>query len=138
MHLVNVEIELQPVYHEEPPDIRVGVNDFMTPWILDTTRKFSFKFYAESQSILQVEFVNKRPGDTVVGKNLDKAVIVKSVSFFDITDPKFAWAGMYQTQHSSNAVSQTYLSWNGTWTLRFDVPVFTWMHHVQGLGWIYQ
>jgi hypothetical protein len=60
------------------------------------------------------------------------------VSFFGITDPKFAWAGMYQTQHSSNAVSQTYLSWNGTWTLRFDVPVFTWMHHVQGLGWIYQ
>jgi len=138
MHLVDVEIELQPVYHKEPPDIRVGVNGSMTPWILDSARKFPFKFYAEYQSILQVEFVNKQPGDTVVEKNLDKAVIVKSVSFFGITDPKFAWAGMYQRQHNHNAVSQTYLSYNGTWTLQFDVPVFSWMHRVQGLGWIYQ
>jgi hypothetical protein len=33
--------------------------------------------------------------------------------------------------------NHTYLSWNGKWTLTFDVPVFTWIHRVQNLGWIY-
>jgi hypothetical protein len=85
-----------------------------------------------------VEFLNKLPNDTVPGSNLDKAVVIESVSFFGITDPKFAWAGVYHPVDQDPLSAHTYLSWNGTWTLRFDVPVFTWMHQVQDLGWIYQ
>ena len=30
-----------------------------------------------------------------------------------------------------------YLGWPGTWTLDFTSPVFTWIHQIQSLGWIY-
>ena len=65
-----------------------------------------------------------------------------------IQDPKFAWAGIYrpeypepwaseQTNLATELSSHTYLGWNGTWRLTFGVPVFTWIHQVQNLGWIY-
>ena len=99
---------------------------------------YSFKFYSHTASKLQVEFLNKKPGDTVTESGLDKAVVIESVSFFGITDPRFAWAGTYKPVHGSVLAAHTYLSWNGLWTLEFDVPVFTWMHNLQSLGWIYQ
>lgn len=138
LYLVDVAIRLRPVYHADPPEIRVGPNGFLNPWTLHETKDFGFKFYSRTPCTLQVEFLNKLPNDTVPESNLDKAVVIESVSFFGITDPKFAWAGVYQPVETNSLSSHTYLSWNGTWTLHFDVPVFTWMHQVQGLGWIYQ
>jgi hypothetical protein len=120
--------------------------------VLRETRDFGFKFYSRTPCTLQVEFLNKLPNDTVPGSNLDKAVVIESVSFFGITDPKFAWAGVYEpiypepwaTEQQDQGVvlkqrlcPHTYLSWNGKWTLTFTVPVFTWIHRVQNLGWIY-
>ena len=31
-----------------------------------------------------------------------------------------------------------YLSWNGTWSLDFTVPIFTWIHTIEDLGWVYR
>jgi hypothetical protein len=99
-----------------------------------------------------VELLNKIDAGSVPEKSLDKAVIIDSVSFFEISDPKFAWVGVYEpnypepwateqrtqgvvlTQHLS---PHTYLGFNGKWTLTFDIPVFTWIHKIQNLGWIY-
>ena len=138
LHLVDVSICLRPIFHADPPEIKLGPNEQLSPYQLTETRTFNFRFYSRSSSILQVKFCNKNPNDTVPELNLDKVVVVESVSFFGITDPRFAWAGVYHPEQGGELVSHTYLSWNGTWTLNFDVPVFTWMHRVQGLGWIYQ
>jgi hypothetical protein len=138
LSLVDVVVRLRPIYHNDPPEIRVGPNGFLSPHTLTETRDFGFKFYSRTPCTLQVELLNKGPNDTVPESNLDKAVVVESVSFFGITDPKFAWAGIYQPMDRDALSPHTYLSWNGTWTLSFDVPVFLWMHQVQGLGWIYQ
>ena len=32
---------------------------------------------------------------------------------------------------------ENYVDWNGIWVLDFTVPVYTWLHKVLGLGWIY-
>jgi hypothetical protein len=105
--------------------------------------KINFEFESADSCELTVELVNK---------TAQEAVVIESVNFFGIEDPKFAWAGVYapiypepwatEQQNQGVVLKQhlgphTYLGWPGKWTLTFDVPVFTWIHRVQNLGWIY-
>ena len=146
---VELDIHLRSVWHNNPPEINIGINDNIQQIILSQDQTFHYEFISDNTSIITVELLNKIDADTVPDKQLDKAVIIESVSFFGISDPKFAWAGVYEPKYpepwySEQTVkpepllkSHTYLSWNGKWTLTFDLPVFTWIHGVQNLGWIY-
>ena len=146
---VKMAVCLQPVWHNDPPEINIGINDNIQRIILRDNQTFHYEFTANNQATLLVELLNKTDADTIPDKGLDKAVVIKSVSFFDITDNRFVWAGEYYPKYpepwySEQTVkpepllkSHTYLCWNGKWTLTFDVPVFTWIHRVQNLGWIY-
>lgn len=148
LHTVRVEFSLSPVWHDEPPEIIVGLDEN----IIYAGKLFSCTTFKFEQSLTQdlhslwVEFTNKKDSDTQ--GNLDKAVIVEKIIFNNITDPKFVWEGSYQPIYPEPWASQqknlkpllkshTYLSWNGKWTLTFSVPIFTWIHKVQNLGWIY-
>ena len=31
----------------------------------------------------------------------------------------------------------TYMGWNGQWKLTYSAPIFTWIHKIENLGWIY-
>ena len=139
-HLVKLSVTLRPVDH---PNIRVGVNGDLLTVVLDKTQTMDFEFTSDKDCQLTVELVDKKD---------QEAVVVESVSFFGIKDTKFAWAGVYEPQYPEPWATQqhdlgvvlkqhlsphTYLSWPGKWTLTFDVPVFTWIHRVQNLGWIY-
>ena len=149
---VHVEVRLRPIWHINPPEINVGINNAIDRVILSDTQTFHFTVTSTNESTLTVELLNKIDADTVPGTDLDKAVIIESISFFGITDPKFVWLGVYEPcypepwaanqrqngvvlkQHLTN---HNYLGWNGKWALTFDLPVFTWIHQVQNLGWIY-
>ena len=139
-HLVKLSVTLRPVDH---PTIRVGVNGDVLTVVLVKTQTMDFEFTSDKDCQLTVELVDKKD---------QEAVVVESVRFFGITDPKFAWSGVYEPQYPEPWATQqhnqgvvlkqhlsphTYLSWPGKWTLTFDVPVFTWIHRVQNLGWIY-
>ena len=139
-HLVKLSVTLRPV---DQPNVKVGVNGDILTVVLDKTQTMDFEFTSDKDCQLTVELVDKKDHE---------AVVVESVSFFGITDPKFAWAGVYEPQYPEPWATQqhdlgvvlkqhlsphTYLSWSGKWTLTFDVPVFTWIHRVQNLGWIY-
>jgi hypothetical protein len=143
---VVIDIHLRPVWHDTPPEINIGINNDIQPIILSEQHTFHYEFIANTSSTLTVELLNKTDTDTVDG--LDKAVIIESVGFFGISDPKFVWAGEYRPEYPEPWASQqhelktllkshTYLGWNGKWTLTFSVPVFTWIHKTQDLGWIY-
>jgi hypothetical protein len=149
---VKLAVTLRPVWHQDPPRIRVGIDNNLTEIDLRETVTINFDFESNSPGQLSVELLNKQDSDTVPQQGLDKAVIVESVSFFGIKDPKFVWAGVYTpdypepwaTQQRSQGValkqhltSHNYLGWNGKWALTFTVPVFTWIHQTQDLGWIY-
>jgi hypothetical protein len=146
---VKLNIHLRPVWHDNPPEINIGINDDIQRIILSEEHIFHYEFIANASSTLTVELLNKTDADTVPDKGLDKAVIIESVSFFDITDPQFIWQGVYEPTYPEPWYSEqtvkpepllknhTYLCWNGKWTLTFDVPVFTWIHKMQDLGWIY-
>jgi len=150
---VKLAVTLRPIWHQDPPQIQIGVDNNLQFVTLEKLTTFNFEFDAQKKVNLQVRFLNKTDQDTIVEQNLDKAVVVEAVSFFGISDPRFVWAGIYYPEYPEPWASQqlqqgkdlpaqlkshNYLSWNGTWKLEFTVPVFTWMHQTQGLGWIYK
>lgn len=146
---VQGRVKLVPVHHNEFPLINVEINCYKWKQTLEQPTWFDFNFDTNhTHENLVVEFLNKQDSDTIPEQNLDKAVIVESVEFFGIQDPCFVWAGIYQPIYPEPWASQqsklepllkshNYLGWNGKWTLTFDVPVFTWIHRIQNLGWIY-
>lgn len=146
---VATRVLITPRWHNDPPQIRVSCGREIYNYVLYDQRWFDFEFDSENlQETIAVEFLNKRNEDTVLAQNLDKAVIIEAVEFFGIQDPRFVWAGTYtpdypepwasqQTSLEPVLKNQNYLGWNGKWTLTFDIPVFTWIHKTQNLGWIY-
>ena len=140
---VEMSVTMLPLNHRRPVPVHIGINDdFVDVKLNDVTTKH-FKFVSLDTCRLQVKLFDKQD---------QEAVVIQQVSFFGITDPRFAWAGIYEPvypepwateqrtagiQLQSQLSSHTYLGWPGTWTLIFDVPVFSWMHKIQDLGWIY-
>lgn len=140
---VKLAVTLKPVCHDRALSVTVGINNNLTTVNLLETTTINFEFDAVDTCVLVVELIDKQN---------QEAVIVESVSFFGITDDRFAWAGVYEpeypepwaTEQRSLGVAlapqicpHTYLSWPGQWRLTFTVPVFTWIHKIQDLGWIY-
>jgi hypothetical protein len=146
---VKLALTLRPIWHQDPPRIRLGIGENLTEQELTEIATINFEFEASQSCDLTVELLNKQDSDTVPELGLDKAVVIESVSFFGISDPRFVWSGEYEPTYPEPWYSQqtvkppltlkshTYLGWNGKWTLTFDVPVFTWMHRQLNLGWIY-
>lgn len=140
---VKLSVTIKPVNHNRPIPVILGIDDNVTTINLDKSTTVNFEFDANDAVRLIVELPDKQD---------QEAVIVEEVSFFGIADPRFAWAGIYEPRYpepwASEQKSQgvvlkpqltahTYLGWPGKWTLTFSVPVFTWIHHTQNLGWIY-
>jgi len=143
MYPTELTVVLSPVHNTGPVPIKIGINDKIEEISIDSVTVKNFEFLHNGAGKLHIELVNKTD---------QEAVIIEQVSFFGIQDPKFAWAGVYQPRYPEPWATEqrnqglvltpelcphTYLGWPGIWTLTFDVPVFTWIHKIQGLGWIY-
>jgi hypothetical protein len=103
-----------------------------------TTTDFSFDFRADDSGYLKITHFDKTDHDHYT------AVIVKEIKFFEISDPRFVWAGVYYPEYPEHYPDKTsplpghgYLGWNGVYKLEFSVPVFTWIHQIKNFGWIY-
>ena len=140
---VKLAVTLQAIHNDRALSVRIGIDENLTILTFVDSTTVNFEFDAVDTCRLKVELLDKQD---------QEAVIVQDVSFFGITDPKFAWTGVYEPQYPEPWVTEqhnqgvvlkqhlsphTYLGWPGKWTLTFDVPVFTWIHRVQNLGWIY-
>lgn len=141
---VKMSVTMTPVHHNRPLPVTVGIDQNTTAINLDKTTTIHWEFEAKHRCHLTLEFW---------GKHDQEAVIIDKISFFGIEDPKFAWAGIFEpyypepwaTEQRSQGIElksqlcpHTYLGWPGKWTLTFTVPVFTWIHEIQNLGWIYK
>ena len=154
LYYLRAQVVLTPVYHSEAPEIVVQFNkDIIYQGVLECEQCFNIIriLPADHQKII-VKFLNKKDSDTDLNKGLDKAVIIKQIKFNNINSPRFVWAGEYRPCYpepwaseqvslgqplDSVLISHNYLSWNGIWSLSFTTPIFTWIHHVENLGWIY-
>ena len=135
-HLVQLSVTLRPIGQ---PWVKISANGITQTQQLTTIKDFMFEFTASNNSSLVVEHYDKDSAD------VDTAVEIVNVGFFGITDPRFVWAGVYYPDYPEHYPDKTsplmghgYLGWNGVYRLEFSVPVFTWIHQVQNLGWLYQ
>jgi hypothetical protein len=142
-YLVKLSVTLNTDKSSRPLPVNIGIDNNLATTKIQGPTTINFEFVADRSTVLTVEMFDKKD---------QEAVIIERVDFFGIADPKFAWAGVYEpdyaepwaTEQRSQGVvlkpqlsPHTYLGWNGKWTLTFSVPVFTWMHRTQNLGWIY-
>lgn len=135
---VKMTVTLQPV---QSPLVTVTVTagKITHTQKLLTTTSFDFDFVAVDQAALTVEHHGKLDSD------VDTAVIVQRIEFYGICDPRFIWAGTYYPIYPNHHPDQKfklpgqgYLGWNGIYVLKFQVPVFSWIHQIQDMGWLYQ
>ena len=149
--LLDCKLTLVPVWHQEPPEISVFIVDkhvYSGP-LLETVTLCYTQTMSPGQHYISVNFTNKTDKDTVLGTDLDKAVIVDRVEFNSVSDPKFVWEGIYRPRYSPSWLLEqptppaetlqyrNYMGWNGEWRLDFTTPIFTWIHQVNGHGWTY-
>ena len=149
---LQARLTLEPVMWQEAPLIKVGLDEKVVyDGFLDTITQYVFDdMLSMGDHRIWINFLNKKDSDTQSGK--DKAVKVSELSFFSITSPRFVWQGTYEPIYPQGWIDQLkaqdltpqprlhhhdYLSWNGTWFLEFSMPIFTWIHNVEYLGWIY-
>jgi hypothetical protein len=142
-HLVKLSITLNTDRTHRPIPLRIGIDQQLELQEIQGPTTVNFEFETKKTSSLVLQISDKQD---------QEAVIIESVSFFGIEDPRFVWAGVYTPEYPEpwasqqrskgvylqpHLVNQDYLGWNGQWTLTFEVPVFTWIHKTQNLGWIY-
>ena len=142
---VKLAVSLFPVIGHSFPEVQVSVPGQTIQTLLHRPEKFELEFTGTT-GWLEIQMVNKAPTDQ------HTAIIIDKIEFFGIHDPKFVWQGQYipeypepwATEQKADGVvldselsNVTYLGWNGTWRLRFGIPVFTWIHEIQNLGWIH-
>lgn len=97
----------------------------------------------DGSHVLEIKHLHKQNDDP------STALIIKSITFNDITRDNFIWTGKYTPDYPEPWATEQgdtlarelthtgYLGWNGTWRLDFTAPIFTWIHGVENLGWIY-
>ena len=138
---VKLRVVLRPIGE---PWMEIRVHDHKQHGYLREPTTVDIEFDTDlTQAILEIEHLGKTDIDPAT------AIVIDSIDFFGIQDPKFAWAGVYYPEYPepwasqqlvkppTEIMGQTYLGWNGIYRLKFGVPVFTWMHQIQNLGWIY-
>lgn len=137
-----IEIELEPEGHY--PFISYGIDQFDAQLILKetTTLKFDLDLSCGSHKFM-LNFSNK------TNSTPELAVKINKVTIEGICVDRFKWAGKYYPNYPEPWASEqkhelpdcidsaTYLGWNGIWELDFTVPIFTWIHKIEHLGWIY-
>ena len=131
---IKVSVLLRPI---GTPQCVVAVDDqiqTLSP-IQDTWVKFEFQ--GRGRKTLTVAHQGKADSDPIT------AVIVEAVEFDGISRPQFIYQGIYTPNYPKHllgqrqTLQQNYLSWNGGWTLDFTLPIYTWIHKTENLGWIY-
>ena len=129
------------------PIITYGFNhlDEFNITVLETDTKLNFNVDLETgPKVFYITFENKT-NDTP-----DMAVEIESVTFEGMTLDRFKWSNKYYPNYPEPWASEqttplpkyhassTYLGWNGRWELEFEIPIFTWIHQIEHMGWIYR
>jgi hypothetical protein len=130
LYPIRVAVLLEPV---GTPMVEVVCNtEVKTMRLFSTPTWVEFAFEQLSGPIqLTVEHRDRNPSDGVT------AVVVNSVKINDIESDKIVYHGIYYPTGMPSRRTN-YVDFNGIWVLDFDAPVYTWLHKVLGLGWIYE
>jgi hypothetical protein len=150
---VKLDITMEPVFWQAPPDIRVEFNrEILFSGSLDENKQFGWTLPAEDINRLSVFLTNKTDADCQGDK--DKAVIINSVGVEGFHYESFMYNTRYRPDYSDGyyhyakennitvepIIHSNYLGFSGEWFLEFTWPTFSWIYNLEtnGLGWIYE
>ena len=133
---VDIEILLKPVGQ---PRCRITVDDQRQDLTVKQDTWVKMFCQGHGRARLSIEHYDKLDSDP------STALIVEQIKFNELTSPRFVYQGIYTPRypkhlldsHKDQTLQQNYLSWNGVWRLDFTLPIYTWIHKVESLGWIY-
>jgi hypothetical protein len=131
---VTVSILLKPVGE---PRCKITLGQQLLDLTLIEEQWITLHYQGHGSTRLTIEHYGKAELDP------STAVIIEKIDFDLMSNPKFAWAGLYYPTYPKHVVGDnelkyhTYLGWNGIWVLDFTLPIYTWIHQIEGLGWIY-
>lgn len=146
LYNVNIQVCIKPIIHKTIPTISYGFDDTVINTIdvrIPCMLSFNNDFSRGTHSFW-IEFLNKDYSESQIENGIDMAVEIESVTIHNIMLDRLKWAGKYYPNYPEDYPDKkpklqphTYLGWNGKWVLEFDTPVFTWIHRLENLGWLY-
>ena len=138
-----IKIKLKPIWHIDPPKFRI---DWDGDWLFDDKieKEQEFTFRVEGKAgrhELGFTLLNKNDNDTVTkGKEIikDKAVSIESILIEGFEFDSFMHSIEYKDQYKRKKKKYgNYVCWNQRWVLPMEFPIFTWIHKLENLVWIY-
>ena len=147
----DIEIDVVPTYHQDAPRIAYGNDNTIINHVTlsqPCTLRFAFDLTPGTHSVF-VDLLNKTDADCVPDQGLDKYITIGAVRINGIHLPRFNWLATYEPVfpepwHSQQnprpnpvQAGETHLGWNGRWQLKFDAPVFSWIHQLENMGWVW-
>ena len=131
---VTVRILLKPV---GKPKCKITLGEQLLDLIITEEQWITLHYQSVGSARLIIEHYNKAELDA------STALIIEKIDFDLVSNPKFAWVDLYYPRYPKHVVGNselkyhTYLGWNGIWVLDFTLPIYTWIHQIENLGWIY-
>jgi hypothetical protein len=151
INILDIKILITSIWFDKKPKIKYGIDDVVINDI-EVNQPITLTFQdklSNGKHIFWIDFYNKENSDCVPEQNLDTAIIIESVIIENLNLDRFKWAAKYYPRYpkllklkqpnlESVRDSATYLGWNGIWKLEFEMPIFTWIHQLDNLGWLYE
>lgn len=131
---IDIQINIDPVYHSDAPYTTVAVNDSIL-----------FDAILTEKVNLQCSIPLLNPIKITIGLknkqyNLDRetAVVIEQITIdqFQIV-PNYTQLATYVNDHQ-NSNTTSYLGFNGIWSLTIPEPFYRWKHQITGQGWLLQ
>jgi hypothetical protein len=152
MYKTLIELNVTPTKCLSYPYLRIGLdNNIWYDGTLSETKSFINDVNLEiGEHSFYIKLLYKKNENS--NPNEDQAVIINYLKFENISADRFIWSGVYTPEYPepwateqkennielpTNLTNINYIGWNGIWKLKFDVPIFTWIHQTENLGWIF-
>jgi len=145
----SIRVVVEPVYWKNVPMIAYGCNNIKNKVIkVDDTKILDFSAdYTNGEHTIWIDFFNKTNQDCLEDK--DMAIKIVNIEIEGMRLYRFKWAAKYIPKYPKDWIadnpnqpevvpSAEYLGWNGRWQLSFTTPIFTWIHRLENLGWLYE
>lgn len=145
---VDISFCLKPHWKTIAPLAKIRLDsELIWDGYVEDVKKFELQRYLQKGNHnLEIEFDKKTDLDS------DQQLEILDLRLGRIQSPRFVWQGVYRPQYSEPWATQQKtlgvhlraelqniecLGWNGIWCLSFSCPIFTWIHQIENLGWIY-
>lgn len=150
MFKVNIQVTINPTFHDSYPEIKYGINELANHCVLKENTVIEIEtFLPQGKFYFLIDFFNKTDSDCIPEKNLDKFITITNVKIGNLQLPRFMWTAEYEPRYPEPWYSEqklkppkiqtgaTIMGFNGTWKLPFESPIYPWIHKIENMGWIW-